>query len=56
VVVVEEPADGATANNYACPGDIQYPTRVSATPLYLSDTVLFLQNLGFGECMTGQSG
>ena len=49
VVVVEEPADGATSYNYAGSGEIQYPTRVSATPLYLSDTVLFLQNLGFGE-------
>jgi len=47
VVVVEEPADGSTSYNYAGPGDI--PTRISATPLYLSDTVLFLQNLGFGE-------
>lgn len=49
VVVVEEPADGATANNYAGSSEIQCTARVSATPLYLSDTVLYLQNLGFGE-------
>lgn len=49
VVVLEEPADGTAANNFASSGEIQYSNRVSSMPLYLSDTVLFLQNLGFGE-------
>lgn len=48
VVVLEEPADGgATSPNY--PGEIQSMSRTLSTPLYLSDTVLFMQNLGFGE-------
>jgi len=46
VVVLEEPADSATSTN--CGGDI-HTNRLLSTPLYLSDTVLFLQNLGFGE-------
>lgn len=37
VIVLEEPADG----NYIPDG--------SAMPLYLGDTVIYLQNLGFGE-------
>jgi len=37
VTVLEEPADG----NYIAEG--------SAMPLYLADTVIYLQNLGFGE-------
>jgi circadian clock protein KaiC len=37
VIVLEEPADG----NYIAEG--------SAMPLYLADTVIYLQNLGFGE-------
>ncbi|CAG1003877.1 Circadian clock protein kinase KaiC [Methanosarcinales archaeon] len=49
VVVLEEPADGATATNYGTSGDFQHMNRLLSTPLYLSDTVLFLQNLGFGE-------
>jgi circadian clock protein KaiC len=49
VVVLEEPADGPAGNNFVSSGEIQYSNRVSSMPLYLSDTVLFLQNLGFGE-------
>lgn len=49
VVVLEEPNDGASAHNSSNTGDIQRPTGSSSMPLYLSDTVLFLQNLGFGE-------
>ena len=49
VVVLEEPADGSTGNNFASSAEIQYSNRISSMPLYLSDTVLFLQNLGFGE-------
>jgi KaiC/GvpD/RAD55 family RecA-like ATPase len=48
VVVLEEPADSATSTNCGGPGDI-HTNRLLSTPLYLSDTVLFLQNLGFGE-------
>ena len=48
VVVLEEPADSATSTNWGGPGDI-HTNRLLSTPLYLSDTVLFLQNLGFGE-------
>jgi KaiC/GvpD/RAD55 family RecA-like ATPase len=46
VVVLEEPVDGATTGN---PGDISHTNCFLSTPLYLSDTVLFMQNLGFGE-------
>jgi len=49
LVVLEEPADGAPVYSQSNPGEIQYPTRVLSMPLYLADTVLFLQNLGFGE-------
>ena len=49
VVVLEEPNDGAQVNNSSNPGEIQRPTGSSSMPLYLSDTVLFMQNLGFGE-------
>ena len=48
VVVLEEPADSAVSTNCGSPGDI-HTNRLLSTPLYLSDTVLFLQNLGFGE-------
>jgi circadian clock protein KaiC len=48
VVVLEEPADSATSTNCGGPQDI-HTNRLLSTPLYLSDTVLFLQNLGFGE-------
>jgi len=48
VVVLEEPNDGASGNP-SNPGEVQRPTGSSSMPLYLSDTVLFLQNLGFGE-------
>lgn len=48
VVVLEEPADSATSTNCGGSGDI-HTNRLLSTPLYLSDTVLFLQNLGFGE-------
>ena len=48
VVVLEEPADSATSTNCGGPVDI-HTNRLLSTPLYLSDTVLFLQNLGFGE-------
>ena len=47
VVVLEEPADSATST-CGSSGDI-HTNRLLSTPLYLSDTVLFLQNLGFGE-------
>ncbi len=46
VVVLEEPVDNATTGN---PGDISHMNGFLSTPLYLSDTVLFMQNLGFGE-------
>jgi KaiC/GvpD/RAD55 family RecA-like ATPase len=49
VVVLEEPNDGAPVHNISSTGDVQRPTGSSSMPLYLSDTVLFLQNLGFGE-------
>jgi KaiC/GvpD/RAD55 family RecA-like ATPase len=48
VVVLEEPNDGAQVYP-SNTSDIQRPTGSSSMPLYLSDTVLFLQNLGFGE-------
>lgn len=49
VVVLEEPNDGASVHNSSNTGDIQRPAGSSSMPLYLSDTVLFMQNLGFGE-------
>ncbi len=49
LVVLEEPADGSIGSSSGSSGDIQYSNRISSMPLYLSDTVLFLQNLGFGE-------
>jgi KaiC/GvpD/RAD55 family RecA-like ATPase len=49
LVVLEEPSDGAIVYNPSNPGEIQRPIGTSSMPLYLSDTVLFLQNLGFGE-------
>lgn len=49
VVVLEEPTDGIPVYNYSNPGEVQRPTGTSSMPLYLSDTVLFMQNLGFGE-------
>lgn len=49
VVVVEEPADSAQAYNSANSGEISQTGGVLSMPLYLSDTVLFMQNLGFGE-------
>lgn len=49
VVVLEEPADGVAASNFGGSGEVQSTNKASSMPLYLSDTVLFLQNLGFGE-------
>jgi len=49
IVVLEEPADGATSTNTTGTGEIQTNNKALSMPLYLSDTVLFLQNLGFGE-------
>jgi KaiC/GvpD/RAD55 family RecA-like ATPase len=49
VVVLEEPNDGSLASNSSNTGEVQRPNGSSSMPLYLSDTVLFLQNLGFGE-------
>src|SRR3989337_827475 len=48
-VVLEEPADGTSSISSGSSGEILYTNRGLSTPLYLSDTVLFLQNLGFGE-------
>src|SRR5659263_758112 len=49
LVVLEEPSDVAPVYNPSNPGEVQRPTVSSSMPLYLSDTVLCLQNLGFGE-------
>jgi KaiC/GvpD/RAD55 family RecA-like ATPase len=48
LVVLEEPSDGAPVYTSSS-GETQRPIGTSSMPLYLSDTVLFLQNLGFGE-------
>lgn len=49
LVVLEEPSDGSPVYNPPNSGETQRPIGTSSMPLYLSDTVLFLQNLGFGE-------
>ncbi|PWB55320.1 MAG: hypothetical protein C3F06_02990 [Candidatus Methanoperedenaceae archaeon] len=49
LVVLEEPADGVASANFGGSAEIQSNTKALSMPLYLSDTVLFLQNLGFGE-------
>jgi len=49
LVILEEPADATAAVSSGNSGEILYTNRGLSTPLYLSDTVLFMQNLGFGE-------
>ncbi len=49
VVVLEELSDSGQSFNDTSSREIQYREGVLSMPLYLSDTVLFLQNLGFGE-------
>ncbi len=47
VVVLEELANGSTAVNAGSSGELQ--SSKGTMPLYLSDTVIFMQNIGFGE-------
>lgn len=45
IIILEEASD----SGYAMATEPLYPAKVQSMPLYLSDTVIFLQNLGFGE-------
>jgi circadian clock protein KaiC len=46
IIVLEEASDSGYGMGST---ETSYPLKVQSMPLYLSDTVIFLQNLGFGE-------
>jgi len=49
VVTLEEPSDGATPYNIFNSTSSSLSSESSAMPIYLADTVMHLQNIGFGE-------